>query len=945
MQVNTVYKRIPEDTAGDISQFEMALSRLPLVSKRIDLSANVYSSMLSVLSYDQLDLKIYDDLNSIDVYNTFLYIYYKFKKGIYICVNDNKLANFLPFSNISFYNDFSQLIKVDPKYRNLKDLIDQVSIKSGYKPQYILPLNEWRTNNGLFRYDYNPIEGDTNIKLLNDMFTKLVSSRSLPDIEVYVNKKDFPILKSDETEAYNNIYGSNRKLSYHNYERYAPILSGSTALNYADIPIPTYEDWARITWQNYSKTFPNYDKKFPKIQIKNWNDKLPIAVFRGSSTGIGTTDTTNQRLNAFSIGQLHTDILDIGITKWNLRIRKHESSKYVGTIERSSYPLSNQLTLQQQSDKYKYILTLEGHVAAYRLSYELSSGSVVLLAQSKWRMWYYNLLKPYVHYVPVNQDLSNLVQIVEWCRNNDDKCKQIASNALDFYNKYLSEDGILDYLQQVFFELSIKIGTYDWCSNPIYSQIDREKEWINIHQPKTLEKYSYPISSGSRNIGRLDAASIVFNSKLKSEIKVVGNMSNHIKLCETNGFKLVCKTPINNTKKMEYIHETFTGLNTINTLVSKCPNFAYIYGMKDDDIYVEYISGQTLYDWILSTQYSFKELISIMVQINLALATSHNYNAFVHYSLCPKHIILQSVKTPISFDYNVGFNQILRYETTLIPVIIDFGKSRSITYDESFGLIDSGFINLYRSNPSIDTLTLLYSCADFIKSDNDRFALIKYTTDIGLPFTRRGDRNVVELSWMQQSPPLMFIDWCQEYVKIEPSSSFNLITNRGNCLYETCLMKTGSEVNAMIETISTINRQTVPTSSNEIIQYIIVEMINRRIKDLDDKIYSSIRPDIKSKYEKLKRYIHTTRSKLESKTINVNFPDKHQFIYLDTVQYCIDNDSEIVGIEDDWMKVWQTYLEVHAFDKKIDLNITIYAFEYFNVLASNNTCLMLRYTK
>lgn len=942
MQVNTIYKRIPQDTAGDVNQFEMALSRLPIASRKIDLSANIYSSMLSVFSYDQLDLRIYDDLKSIDIYTTFLYIYYKFKKGIYVCVNDNKLANFLPFSNISFYNDFSHLLKVDPIYRSFKDLIDHVSIKSGCKPQYILPQSEWRTNNGLFRYDHNPTEGDTNIKLLNDMFSKLVSSRSLPDIEVFVNKKDFPILTSDETEPYNNIYRSNRKLNTHNYDRYAPILSGSSANGYADIPIPTYEDWARITWQNYSKTFPNYDKKFPKIQIKNWNDKLPIAVFRGSSTGIGTTESTNQRLNALDIGNLNKDKLDIGITKWNLRIRKHESSQYVSTIERSSYPLANQLTLQQQSDKYKYILTLEGHVAAYRLSYELSSGSVVLLAQSKWRLWYYTLLKPYIHYVPVKQDLSNLVQVIDWCRDNDDKCKQIASNALDFYNKYLSEDGILDYLQQVFFELSIKIGTYDWCQNPIYAQIDRERDWLNS-QPKSTEKYSFPLSIGSRNIGRLDASSIVFSSKLKSELKVIGSISKHIKICETNGFKLVCKTPTNNTKKMEYIHEAYIGLNTVNTLVAKCPNFAYIYGMKDDDVYVEYISGITLYDWILSAQYSFKELISIMVQINLALATSHTYNAFVHYNLCPKHVILQTVKTPVSFDYNVGYNQILKYETMIIPVIIDFAKSRAITHDETFGLIDSGFLNLYRSNPSIDTLNLLYSCADLIKSDRDRFALIKYTTDMGLPPTRRGDRNIFELSWMQQSTPLMFIEWCNDHVKIENSSSLNLITSRGNCLYETSLMKTGSEVNALIETISTINRHTVPTSSNEFLQYVIVEMINRRIKDLDDKVNNSTRIDIKSKYQKLKRYISTIKSKLDSRTVNVNFPNNHQFIYLDTIIYCVDKDTKINATEEDWIRIWQTYLEVYLFDKKVDLNIKFNAFEYFNVIASNNTCSMLRY--
>lgn len=944
MEVNNIYKRIPSDTAGDIHQFEMALRRLPITSRRIDLSNNIYNSVLSVFSYDQKDLEVYQDLKSMDVYATFLYIYYKFKKGIYMCVNDNTLVNFLPFSNISYYNEWSHMIQVDPKYHTFKDLIDQVSIKSGCKPQYILPQTEWRTNNGLFRYDYSPKEGETNIALLNNMFSKLISSRSLPDVEFFINKKDFPLLRTDGTEPYHNIYGYDYPVVSHYYERYSPILSGSTASGYADIPIPTYEDWARVTWQKYGKTFPNYDKKFPKIQIRKWNEKLPQAVFRGSSTGVGTTNATNQRLNAFSIGQLYTDKLDIGITKWNLRIRKHVSSKFVTTIERHSYPLSEPLTLQQQSDKYKYILTLEGHVAAYRLSYELSSGSVVLLARSNWQMWYYKFLIPYVHFIPVKQDLSNLLDIIDWCRANDDKCQTIADNALEFYNKYLSEDGILDYLQHVFFELSINIGTYDWCPNPIYSQIDRERLWINNQTKHTDIKYMYPLHAGPRNIGRLDASKIVFDSKSKTDFRMVDFISNHIKIYETNGFKMVCKSPKNEVKKMEYIHEAYTGLNTINTLVAKCPNFAYVYGMKGDDVFTEYIAGPTLHDWILSAQYSFKELVSIMVQINLALATSHTYNAFVHYSLCPKHIIIQTLKTPISFDYNVGYqDHVLRYETIIIPVMIDYGKSRSVVYDETFGIIDSGFVNLYRSNPSIDTLTLLYTCSDLIQSDNDRFQLVKYATDMGFPATRRGDRNMVELAWKRPSTPLIFIEWCKKYIKVEYSTSFKLVMSKGNCLYETSVMKTGSEPMAILDTISSINRQTVPTSSNEIIQYIITEMINRRIKDIDDIVANSKRPDIKLKYDKLRQNIRSTKSKMESRTLNVNFPDNLYFIYMDPIQYKIENVDMVTSIDEDWLKIWHVFHEAYLFEKKLDY-INLYAFEYFNVLASNNTCLMLKYT-
>ena len=53
-------------------------------------------------------------------------------------------------------------------------------------------------------------------------------------------------------------------------------------------------------------------------------------------------------------------------------------------------------------------------------------------------MWYFPLLQPYVDHVPVNADLSDLEEKIRWCRQNDDKCREIAKNAMIFYEKYVA---------------------------------------------------------------------------------------------------------------------------------------------------------------------------------------------------------------------------------------------------------------------------------------------------------------------------------------------------------------------------------------------------------------------------------------------------------------------------------------------------------------------------
>jgi hypothetical protein len=84
-------------------------------------------------------------------------------------------------------------------------------------------------------------------------------------------------------------------------------------------------------------------------------------------------------------------------------------------------------------------------------------GSVILKVDSMCvadSIWYFPLLRPHWDYVPVKSDLSDLREKIEWCRNNDIKCREIAKNARMLYDRFISRDGILDYMQSVLIEIS-----------------------------------------------------------------------------------------------------------------------------------------------------------------------------------------------------------------------------------------------------------------------------------------------------------------------------------------------------------------------------------------------------------------------------------------------------------------------------------------------------------
>ena len=55
---------------------------------------------------------------------------------------------------------------------------------------------------------------------------------------------------------------------------------------------------------------------------------------------------------------------------------------------------------------------------------------MLLKAESKYYEHFYRDLKPFEHYVPVKEDLSDLEERIMWARENDAEAKKIAENAV-----------------------------------------------------------------------------------------------------------------------------------------------------------------------------------------------------------------------------------------------------------------------------------------------------------------------------------------------------------------------------------------------------------------------------------------------------------------------------------------------------------------------------------
>ena len=659
------------------------------------------------------DFDIWDghhDVTKDTVTDTFNYIFHKFKKGIFVKIKDNELKLFLPFSKANYTNEWSHKIEMD--HSQISELMRDVTVNEGYKfnPKRVNSnVNEWYGNNSLLRYEFPINEGDSNVGNVKNMMEELCRDRKIPDTEFFINRRDFPLLTRDGMEPYHNMWDStSQPLVSHSYEKYMPILGMVTNNWYADIPIPTHNDWARVQSKD-GKWFPkcssDYDDTFDLVK---WEDKKETAIFRGASTGTGVDTTTNMRLKAAKLSmsqtKCDTPLLDAGITKWNLRPRKIEGCGKLQTIDvkNCGLKLSDYMTVGDQAG-YKYILHIDGHVAAFRLSMELATRSVILLVKSQWKMWYSDKLQPYVHYVPVSWDMSDLLDVVQWCRDNDDKCKEIAENARKFYDTYLGRDGILDHLQLLVTSITDKMKAPKYPDvKPITAVLAGELEDVMAIQSNVnLPTGDYETNKIFRTEELFDRTHekikhIIATSNWEDEAgkgdMIFTNKLSRVVTCNYDGMIFAVKCTSDVQKTEEHVHESYVGMKVTNVLARKTQNFAYTYGTytRDDTrkIITEFIHGQTLYDYITASKnFDFRELRQILVQVFLALDTAQRDHGFVHNDLTPWNIIIRRPPGTTTSSYNITPTKTVSMKTRAVPILIDFGKSTVKVDDESHHIL------------------------------------------------------------------------------------------------------------------------------------------------------------------------------------------------------------------------------------------------------------------
>ncbi|XP_014203641.1 O-glucosyltransferase rumi homolog [Copidosoma floridanum] len=201
-----------------------------------------------------------------------------------------------------------------------------------------------------------------------------------------------------------------------------PVFSFSKTPQYYDIMYPAWAFWeggpaislyprGLGRWDLHRKSLKEAGERVP------WEDKETRAFFRGSRT-------SSERDNLVLLSRDKPHLVDAQYTK-NQAWKSEKDTLHM--------PPAVEASLESHCS-YKYLFNYRGVAASFRHKHLFLCGSLVFHVGDEWTEFYYDAMKPWIHYVPVPRDASQqqIEELIQFAKDNDAIAKRIAERGRDF---------------------------------------------------------------------------------------------------------------------------------------------------------------------------------------------------------------------------------------------------------------------------------------------------------------------------------------------------------------------------------------------------------------------------------------------------------------------------------------------------------------------------------
>lgn len=150
---------------------------------------------------------------------------------------------------------------------------------------------------------------------------------------------------------------------------------------------------------------------------------------------IGNTQTHPNRNKIIEYSEQHPDIIEAYNTYVDQAVSGKKDIPYISLIDHA---------------KYKYLIDIEGRGYSGRIKMLLFTKRLLFIQDRQWKSYYHFELEPYKHFIPVKNDLSDLMDQIKFVeQQGEDYYNNITQNAYDFAVENLQYEKAVQRIQQL----------------------------------------------------------------------------------------------------------------------------------------------------------------------------------------------------------------------------------------------------------------------------------------------------------------------------------------------------------------------------------------------------------------------------------------------------------------------------------------------------------------
>lgn len=249
------------------------------------------------------------------------------------------------------------------------------------------------------------------IEKYKEAFRSLCQAKGLPDVTLLLSindglnvREDFPIFAMCKID-------SDQIILLPDYEILGKRYQVLKSQDIEQVEIPWEEKVAKLIWRGSTA------QKWLHLEEKH----LPIL----------------SRLKLCELSELYPALID---AKYTIFVQGGEQIPYLRKFRGERVSFEEQM-------RCKYHILIDGNTCPYSNSgWKFFVGSLLFKPDSRWIQWYYDELKPGVHYIPVKENLSDLLEKLEWAIEHDKEAKTIGERCRALALTHLTSPNNLLYL-------------------------------------------------------------------------------------------------------------------------------------------------------------------------------------------------------------------------------------------------------------------------------------------------------------------------------------------------------------------------------------------------------------------------------------------------------------------------------------------------------------------